>query len=174
MKIFNITRVATAAGIAGALAVAAIAYASGHKAAAPAPLNAVITDPATLPKFAHVVVVNATPAQIAAKARSRSSLAMGQRAYVDPETKQLRPAFAEELAAEAAATPSNAVESAAPVVTVLANGTKVAKVDESYMTYAVARIDASGSIKQECVTDKPSAEAALRAAVATGADSHEK
>ena len=77
-----------------------------------------MTDPSTLPVLEHARVENATPEQLAALARSAntSEYAAGQRAYVRPETKQLRPAFPEELAAEAkAASAAVAAEAAAPV-----------------------------------------------------------
>ena len=102
MKIFNITRVAAATSIAGALVVAAIAHSSGVNSNHQQPVAASVTDPSTLPVFEHVRVVNATPEQLAALARSAntSQYVAGQRAYVDAETKRLRPAFPEELAAE--------------------------------------------------------------------------
>lgn len=178
MKIFNITRVATGAGIAGALAVAAFAYASANKA--PAPLSAAaVTDPAKLPTFENVRVVNATPEQIAALAVSadNSAYAPGQRAYIDANTKQLRPAFPEELAAEAAT--ARRARVAAPRTTSIASptddGAKGVALDESFMSYAVARIEADGSVKQDCLENQPSEQAALAATVAApGVDRHEK
>ena len=119
MKIFNITRVAAATSIAGALVVAAIAHSSGDNSTHQQPVTASVTA-STLPVFEHVRVVNATPEQLAALARSAntSQYVAGQRAYVDPATKQLRPAFPEELAAEAkAAAAEVAPEATAPVVT---------------------------------------------------------
>ena len=174
MKRFNITRVATGAGLAGALVVAAIAYASAEKSAAPAPAAAV-TDPASLPVFANVRVVNASPEQIAALEQGESAAyAVGQRAYVDAQTKQLRPAFPEELAAEAAAA-RPAASAVAPVVTISADGAKHATLDESFMSYAVARVEADGSVKQDCLENQPNAAAALQAAhAAPGVDRHEK
>lgn len=169
MKILNITRVATAAGIAGALVIAAIAYSSANKTPAPQPIKANVTDPASLPKFAHVQVVNATPEQIAAL-NNTPQHAMAQRAYVDAQTRQLRPAFPEELAAEAAApaAPSVAFE---PVQ--MANGGTKMMLDESHMSYAVAHVESDGSVKQDCVTDQPNEKAALSVAASSG-DSHDK
>jgi hypothetical protein len=178
MKIFNITRVAAAASIAGALVVAAIAHSSGDNSTHQQPVTAGVTDPSTLPVFEHVRVVNATPEQLAALARSAntSEYAAGQRAYVDPETKQLRPAFPEELAAEAkAASAAGAAEAAAPVIKTTESGATGVTLDDSYMSYAVARKEPDGSIKQDCVENQPSDAAALKAAEATpGVDSHEK
>jgi hypothetical protein len=177
MKISNLTRVAAATSIAGALVVAAIAYASGDKSTHQQPI-ASVTDPSTLPAFDHVRVVNATPEQLAALARSTntSEYAAGQRAYVDAETKRLRPAFPEELAAEAkAASAAAAPEAAAPVVTTTESGATGVALDESYMSYAVARVEPDGSVKQDCVENQPNEAAALKTAAAVpGADSHEK
>jgi hypothetical protein len=174
MKILNITRVATATGIAGALAVAAIAYASSNKTPSAPTSVASVTDPATLPKFAHVQVINATPEQIAVLGKESSQRALSQRAYVDPATRQLRAALPEELAAEAAAAKSAPVVADA-VVTRLANGAKRATVDESYMSYATATVQADGTVKQDCVTGQPNERAALTVASASqGVDRHEK
>jgi hypothetical protein len=177
MKILNLTRVAAATSIAGALVVAAIAYASGDKSESPQPVTAGVTDPSTLPVFEHARVVNATPEQLAALARSTntSEYAAGQRAYIDADTKRLRPAFPEELAADAkAASAAAATEAAAPVVTVSETGATGVALDDSTMSYAVAHVEADGSVKQDCVENQPNEAAALRTAAASGADSHEK
>ena len=170
MKILNITRVATAATIAGALVVAAIAYASANKTPSPQPIAASVTDPATLPKFAHVQVVNATPEQIAALGNSPQH-ALAQRAYVDAQSRQLRSAFPEELAAEAAAAPAAQAVASEPVH--MANGTTKMMLDESHMSYAVAHVESDGSMKQDCVTDQPNEKAALSVAASSG-DRHDK
>jgi hypothetical protein len=178
MKIFNITRVAAATSIAGALVVAAIAHSSGDNSAHQQPVTAGVTDPSTLPVFEHVRVVNATPEQLAALARSAntSQYVAGQRAYVDAATKQLRPAFPEELAAEAkAAAAEVAPETAAPVVTTTDSGATGMTLDDSYMSYAVAHKEPDGSVRQDCIENQPNEAAALQAvAAAPGVDSHEK
>ena len=178
MKTFNITRIAAATSIAGALVVAAIAHSSGDNSTHQQPVTAGVTDPSTLPVFEHVRVVNATPEQLAALARSAntSEYAAGQRAYVDPETKQLRPAFPEELAAEAkAAAAVVAPQATAPVETTTESGATSVTLDDSYMSYAVARKEPNGSVKQDCIENQPSEAAALNAAAAApGVDSHEK
>ena len=96
MKRINITYVATAAGVASVLAVAALATA-GKKAEAPPPAAAV-TAPSTLMKFENVRVVNATPEQLARVAREHKS-ANGLTAWVDPASGVLRAATPEEAAA---------------------------------------------------------------------------
>jgi hypothetical protein len=178
MKILNLTRAATAASIAGALVVAAIAYASGDKSTHPQPVTAGVTDPSTLPVLEHARVVNATPEQLAALARSAdaSEYVAGQRAYIDADTKRLRPAFPEELAAEAkAASATAAPEASAPVVTTTDTGATGVTLDESSMSYAVAHVEPDGSVKQDCVENQPNERAALKTAVAApGVDSHEK
>ena len=98
-------------------------------------------------------------------------------AYVDAETKQLRPAFPEELAAEAkAASAAVAAEGAAPpVIKTTESGATGVMLDDSYMSYAVAHKEPDGSIKQDCVENQPSEAAALKTAVtAPGVDNHEK
>jgi hypothetical protein len=176
MKILNITRVAIATSVTGALVFAAIGFASGAKSTTQQPTTAAFTDPSTLPKFDHVLVVNATPEQIAdlAKERAVSEYAVGQRAYVDADTKRLRPAFPEELAAEAAAAKSvPAQQASAPEV--MANGATRVVLGESSMSYAVAHVEANGAVKEDCVTDQPSEKAVLSAAVAApGVDKNEK
>ena len=178
MKIFNITRIATATGIAGALVVAAIAHSSGDNSIHQQPVTASVTNPSALPVFEHVRVVNATPEQLAALARpsAASEHVAGQRAYVDAATKQLRPAYPEELAAEAAAAPpAGTAQEAAPVVTTTESGATGLMLDDSYMSYAVAHKEPNGSIKQDCVENQPSeAEALKTAAASPGVDSHEK
>ena len=178
MKTFNLTRVATAASIAGALVVAAIAHSSGDNSTPQLPVTAGVTNPSSLPVFEHVRVVNATPEQLAALARSNnaSEYVAGQRAYLDAETKRLRPAFPEELAAEAKAeSAAVAPEAPAPVVTTTDSGATGVTLDDSYMSYAVARKEPNGSVKQDCVENQPSEAAALKTAAATpGVDSHEK
>jgi hypothetical protein len=173
MNKLNITRLAVGASVTGALVVAAMSFASGAKSTQTAAAG--YTDPATLPKFANVTVVNATPEQIATIQRSEgaSGFAVGQRAYVDPATKQLRPALPEELAADAAA--ARNVAAAPAVVTTTAQGAKHAKLDESFMSYAVAHVEADGSVKQDCIEHQPSEQAALQAAIAApGVDRNEK
>jgi hypothetical protein len=177
MNKLNITRVAIAASITGAL-VAAIGFASGAKSTNEQPASASFTDPATLPQFEHARVVNATPEQIAALARESANSAhvVGQRAYIDANTKQLRPAFPDELAAEAAAARSApAVASTAPIVSTTDEGARGMSLDESFMSYATARIEPDGSVKQDCLENQPSEKAALQAAAAApGVDSHDK
>ena len=175
MKKLNITRVAIAASVTGAL-VAAIGFASGAKSTSEQPATAAFTDPATLPTFEHSRVVNATPEQLAALAREAANSAhvVGQRAYVNPNTRQLRPAFPEDLAAEAAAAPATS-EGATPVASTTDEGARGMALDESFMSYAVARIEPDGSVKQDCVENQPNEKAALQAAAAApGVDSHDE
>jgi hypothetical protein len=179
MKKLNLTRFAMAASVAGALVVAAIGFASSARPDKAQRTAASFTDPATLPKFDHVVVVNGTPEQIAAAQRSAhtTEYVAGQRAYVDADTKRLRAAFPDELAAEAAAARSAAAASpaAAPEVIHSEDGATGMVLDESYMSYAVARVEPDGSVKQDCIENQPNEKAALSAAAAApGVDSHEK
>jgi hypothetical protein len=169
VKRINITYLATAAGVASVLAVAAIATA-GKKAEAPRPV-ATVTDPATLMKFENVRVVNATPAQLASVAREHQG-ANGLTAWVDPASGVLRAATPEELKSEAAAQPVVA-EAAARVLT--AGNARGVTLDESSMAHAVVRIHADGSLEQACLEDQPNEKAALAKFVnAPEVDRHEK
>jgi hypothetical protein len=169
MKRIHITRL-VAAGMTGALAIASTATAGEQK---PAPQKVTVT------------VINATPEQIAHFDRMSAQTNAGMRAYVDPDTRQFRAATQAELnesaaraAAPAAAKRSAvfAVESAkvAPAPETLAGGTKKMVLDESYLSYAVATVGKDGKVKQACVEQQPSQQAALEAAAKAGVDSHEK
>ena len=170
MKKIHITRLATIAGVAGALAAASVATAADQKQA---------------PQKVTVTVISATPEQIARVDRMSARTDAGMRAYVDADTKQFRAATQEELNASAAkvAAPAAAKRSAGfaaeavktgPAVESLANGTKKLALDESYLSYAVATVGKDGKVKQACVDQQPSQEAALKAAAKSGVDSHEK
>ena len=87
MKRINITHLATAAGVASVLAVAALATA-GKKVEAPRPAAA-ITNPSTLMKFENVRVVNATPEQLALVAREQKG-ASGMKAWSTRERRSSR------------------------------------------------------------------------------------
>ena len=105
MKKIHITRLATIAGVTGALAIASVAAAADQKAA---------------PEKVTVTVINATPEQIAHFDRMATQTNAGMRAYVDADTKQFRAATQAELnesaarvTAPAAAKRSSAVGSTA-------------------------------------------------------------
>lgn len=169
MKRINITYLATAAGVASVLAVAALATA-GKKAEAPPPAAAV-TAPSTLMKFENVRVVNATPEQLARVAREHKS-ANGLTAWVDPASGVLRAATPEELKTDADAQPVVA-EEAARVLT--AGNARGVTLDESSMAHAVVRINADGKVEQACIEDQPNEKAALAKFVnAPEVDRHEK
>ncbi|HEV7609605.1 MAG TPA: hypothetical protein VGO61_19875 [Steroidobacteraceae bacterium] len=180
MKIFNITRVATAAGIAGALVVAAIAFASGNEPTREVPVTAAVAAAANTLTFENVRVERATPAQMALIAQRRAAARAGtlsQRAYIDANTKQLRQAFPEELAAQAAAARAEAaaIRLDAPRVSQRSDGSRQVVLGSSKMSYAVAHVGPDGALTEDCITDVPSAKAALGVATAArGVDSHEK
>jgi hypothetical protein len=169
MKRINITYLATAAGVAGVLAIAAFATA-GKKAEAPKPVAAV-TEPSTLMKFENVRVMNATPEQIAMLANEHKSSA-GLTAWVDPASGVLRAATPDELAAQAAAEPAQTTDLGETYALGDARGRSL---DESHMAHAVVRVDADGKLEQACIEDQPSEVAALAKFVnAPEVDSHEK
>jgi len=170
MKKIHITRLATIAGVTGALIVTSIATAAEQKRA---------------PQKVTVTVINATPEQIAHLDRMSSQTNVGMRAYVDADTKQFRAATQAELdesarrvAAPSAAKRSTAVVAeaakAGPRAQSLASGAKKVVLDDSYLSYAVATVGKDGKVKQACVDQQPSQQAALAAAAKAGVDSHEK
>ena len=170
MKKIHITRLATIAGVTGALIVTSIATAAEQKRA---------------PQKVTVTVINATPEQIAHFDRMSSQTNAGMRAYVDADTKQFRAATQAELdesarrvAAPSAAKRSTAVAAEAakvgPRAQSLASGAKKVVLDDSYLSYAVATVGKDGKVKQACVDQQPSQQAALAAAAKAGVDSHEK
>jgi len=180
MRKIHITRLATVAGVTGAIAVAAMAFASDQKSAP----QAVAAAPAT---SSTVQFVNATPEMRSKIGNPSTQSNLGMRAYVDADTKALRAATQAELneaaassarvAAPAAAKRSAgfAAASASPANVQLANGSTMAVLDESHLAYAVATIGPDGKVKQACVEQQPDEKAALRTAVAMqGANRHEK
>ena len=155
MKRINITHLASAAGVAGVLAIAAVATA-GKQAEAPRPAAA-ITNPATLMKFENVRVVNATPEQLAAVAREQKS-ANGLTAWVDPSSGVLRAATPDELATNAAAEPAQTTDLGETYAVGSARGVAL---DQSHEAHAVVRIGANGKLEQACIEDQPNEKAAL-------------
>jgi hypothetical protein len=169
MKRINITYLATAAGVASVLAIAAFATA-GKKAEAPAPVAAV-TEPSTLMKFENVRVVNATPEQLAMVANEHKS-SKALTAWVDPASGGLRAPTPDELAAEAAAQPAQNTDLGETYAVGHVRGVSL---DESHMAHAVVRVNADGKLEQACIEDQPSEVAALAKFVnAPEVDSHEK
>ena len=180
MKTINITRVSTAIGVAGMLVgVAALAIAADQPVATAATPS--ITDPATLKKYAHVRVINATPEQRAAAASAGSI--SGMKAYVD-SSGQLRAATQQEIEAEAAAASNAKVAapaaarrsavSSAPAVFVAENGAQAELATDADMAYAVALVDKKGKVKQACIEGQPNDKAALAVAAGVEVDSHEE
>jgi Cleaved Adhesin Domain len=165
-------------GVASSLAIAAMA------STASAADN--VTDPATLPKFEHVVVVNLAAKQPSRPVKSPAPATQaGMRAYIDPVTKQLRQPTGEELAQQAAASKSalartltsTAVTDESGVdyssaATHRPDGSVSVKVGDELMSYEVAHIAPDGSVTHECVGPQPNEKAALQAK--TKERSHEK
>lgn len=174
MKRINITQAATVVGVAGLLGFASLAIAADQKPAAK-PAAPAFTDPASLPKFAHVIVVNSTPAQRAASnAQAKPAAALGQRAYIDADSKRLRQVTPEDLAANAAEAQASAPAATGSPVEVAAVAGRAFALDESSHAYSVAHIDSKGKVKIDCVEDQAKAEAALKSAATVQEDSHEK
>lgn len=95
----------------------------------------------------------------------------GVRAYKDRETGQLRKATPEEQQAEAEA-PVVANNPAGARISVMANGRKSAALDESFMSYSVARRSADGTLDTQCVTGETAAQHALHAHPRANAKEH--
>ena len=165
MKRINITHAATVFGVAGLLGVASLAIAADQKPAANKAAPA-FTNPASLPKFAHVTVVNATPAQRAAFDGKAKTAAVGQRAYIDADSKRLRQITPEDLAAEASAAKASAPAAQSSPAPVASVSGRVFALDESSYAYAVAHVDSHGKVRQACVENQPNGEAALKATAA--------
>lgn len=95
---------------------------------------------------------------------------LGLRVATDPETGQLRAPTAEENAALDAAAASQrkaagrtAQRAAAPVPTLLANGTMMVELGEDSMMYSVARVNAQGKLERACVQGGEARDQALKA-----------
>lgn len=176
MKRINITRAAALVGVAGLLGLASTAIAADQKPAAK-PAAPAYTDPATLPKFKNVVVINATAEQRATANAAPTAPMVGQKAYVNPLTGELRPAAIEDLVEAAAmpsAAPAAAEGAAASNEIVVENGGVVGLLDESTFVYSVAHIGPDGKAHYMCADQHLNSEAALEATKAAQEHSHEK
>jgi hypothetical protein len=171
MKRINITQAAAVIGVAGLLGVALPAIA-GDKKPAVKPAAPAYTDPASLLKFDHVVVVNATPAQrAAAAAETRKPKMAAQKAYID-SSGNIRPVTSEDLRAEAAAASAPAV--VGEMITT-ASGGHAMLLDDSSNVYSVATIGSDGKVKKICVDAPIKNKAALQnAANAAQENDHEE
>lgn len=90
-----------------------------------------------------------------------SSRDAGMKAYKDHETGALRKQNPEE-AIEENTTPVGANDAAGASVTIGANGRKSAVLDESFMSYSVARKGRDGRLDVQCVTGEAQATVALK------------
>jgi hypothetical protein len=86
------------------------------------------------------------------------------KAYRDADTGKLRRPTADDLLAEAAATPALAAAPSARITT-SADGRRSAQLDESFMSYAVVSRNTSGKLDMQCVTGEEQARKALAGAV---------
>jgi hypothetical protein len=173
MKRINITHAATVFGVAGLLGVASLAIAADQKPAASKAAPA-MTDPAKLAKFANVVVVKATPEQLAAIAHERRTGELGMKIAVDPVTKRIRQYTPDDAAEQAAAEPPAPAEAAATEFTT-SSGVKGVVLNSSSMAYAVAHVGNDGKVRQACLENQANDEAAMKAsAAATEVNKNEK
>jgi hypothetical protein len=171
MKRINITQVAMRAGFAGALAVAAIAFASDSQPPGPpAEAQANVTDPNSVPKFANAYAVSATPEQLAAIAAEQAGAKAAMSAYIDADSGHLRVITAEDLQANAAPDVVNT-----GVANYRPDGLVELSLDESSAAYYVAQIGKDGKLREACLENQPNAAAALAKATAqVEVDSNEK
>jgi hypothetical protein len=112
-------------------------------------------------QFPNIRVLTASPEMKAQAARSDGAM-RGMRAYIDPETNELRDQRPEEmLAGPEAMGKSTRAKAAMPKGLVSPSGGKVLEVDESVMSYSLVTRDASGRSHMQCVTGEQAALAAL-------------
>lgn len=104
---------------------------------------------------------DATKAPAAAETAARPSPAGAPSMVVtkDPVTGQLRAPTAEEMRALNALRPQ--AVPVAPQVVVLPNGTKMVRLGEENMSYAVVRRNPDGTLRQSCVEGGAAAAAAI-------------
>jgi hypothetical protein len=112
-------------------------------------------------QFSNVRVLTASPEMKAQAERSDGAM-RGMRAYIDPETNELRDQRPEEMhmGPEAMGKAARA-KGALPKGLVSPSGGKVMEVDESLMSYSVVSRDAAGRARMQCVTGEQAAFAAL-------------
>ncbi|HKW85349.1 MAG TPA: hypothetical protein VJN68_16495 [Burkholderiaceae bacterium] len=130
--------------------------------------HAAFAAPPQLPSEGGLLVLPNVKVENAAKPidgmASKTAATSGMKAYRDAETGKLRRPTADDLLAEAAATPAPAAAPSARITTG-ANGRRSAQLDESFMSYAVVSRNASGKLDLQCVTGEEQVRKALAGAI---------
>lgn len=119
-------------------------------------------------EFPNVSVISAPAAAAPASAPGTA----GMRVQKDRVTGQLRAPTGVEVAELEALTPpapAGQVE-----VRELANGGKLARLDESFMSYSVVRKDENGNLTEQCVTGESAADHALHGTTSVEEVRHER
>jgi hypothetical protein len=124
--------------------------------------------PPQLPSEGGLLVLPNVKVENAAKpidgTAGKTAVTSGMKAYRDADTGKLRRPTADDLLAEAAATPAPAAAPSARITT-SADGRRSAQLDESFMSYAVVSRNTSGKLDMQCVTGEEQARKALAGAV---------
>ncbi|MGH8863466.1 MAG: post-PEP-CTERM-1 domain-containing protein [Burkholderiales bacterium] len=118
--------------------------------------------------FPNVTVVDAPVTDTAAPAIGTA----GMRAQKDRDTGQLRAPTAAEVQELDVLTP--AVPEAPVEIRGLPDGSTIAKLNQSYMSYSVVQKDASGELAEQCVTGESAADHALHVNSADEEVRHER
>lgn len=111
-------------------------------------------------RMPNVRVEMATPSQVQQAARIDAS-APGMRAFIDPETNELRDPRPEEMLAPPEAMSRSRAKAAVAKTFASPKGGRVMEVDESVMSYSLVSRDAAGRARMQCVTGEQAALAAL-------------
>ena len=126
-----------------------------------------LADPAAQPgnglmRFPNVIVKIATPEQLQQAVRVDSRGTQGMRAYIDPETNELRDQFPEEMHFTPQAVTKSARGKSSFAKSVVSSMPGVGmEVDEDAMSYSVVSRDPTGKINMQCVTGEKAALSAM-------------
>jgi hypothetical protein len=133
-------------------------------AAVPALADPAAQSEAGLLRLPNVRFQAATPLQIQQAARLDGRITAGMRAYIDPESNELRDQFPEEMhfTPEAVSKRARAKGSFAKSSLALPGGGVGMEVDEDAMSYSVVSRDSLGKIHMQCVTGEKAALSAMR------------
>lgn len=117
--------------------------------------------PAGQLQFPNVTMAPATPQQMQQAARIDGRGTQGLRAYIDPETNQLRGQAPEERFQTPEMSAAKSRSKATLIARPSATGGVLMEVDESVMSYSMVTRGAGGKIVMQCVTGEEAARAAL-------------
>lgn len=119
------------------------------------------TQTAGLLRLPNVTFAPATPQQMQQAARIDGRGTQGMRAYIDPESNELRGQSPEERFMTPEVSVGKSRAKAGLVMRPSATGGVLMEVDESVMSYSLVKRNASGKVEMQCVTGEQAARAAL-------------